>query len=466
MQAIALRGLASTDVFAYGEYVYRHRPAMHHIEMVQWMMDRIRAGENGVILEPRGHAKTTWANTIFLSYLIAKNPNIRIGLISNTAKQANAFSRAIRFNFEANEFHREIFGDLVGPNKWTDMEWIQRDSPLHATNNVTLYSQGAGGAIISKRFDLIICDDILDQENTASVDQIEKVDTWFWQTLKPCLAPGGSIIVIGTRWAEGDLYQRLIDPVEKDGKAWPAMVRGALSYAPDDENHDNPIPLWPDYWTLEKLEKERIDMGSAMFACSYLNDISGIMEGNIFKRAWFNYYGGPQDKFMPRRNLRWKMGVDLASSVRERADYTARVIIAIDEDNNVYVERADHRKMDSGHAEYVEEGVRLASAPIERILIENNQFQSSLVQELLRRSQLPVIGRRADVDKTVRARAVAARYEAGKIFHHRSLEGSEFEQELLSFDKGHDDMIDALGHAIETGKGGFIFGSFKKRAAA
>lgn len=462
LQAIALKGLASTDVFAYGEYAYKLRPAAHHREMVEWMMDRVSKGEDGVILEPRGHAKTTWANTIFLSWLIAKNPNIRIGLISNTATQANAFSRAIRFNFETNQYHREIFGDLVGPNKWTDVEWIQRGSPLHATKDLTMYSQGAGGAILSKRFDLIICDDILDKDNTANAEQIEKVKTWFWQTLKPCLAPFGSLIVIGTRWAEGDLYQELLDPPEKEGKGWPSLVRGAIRYPDGDDNHEHPEALWPDLWPLPRLERERNDMGSSMFACAYLNDISGMMTGNIFQKRWFQYYGGPQDPILPGKNLRWKMGIDLASSVKERADYTARAIIAIDDRNNVYVERVDRRKMEDGHAQFVEEGAAMASHPIERIVVENNQFQSALVQELLRRSQLPVVGRKTDVDKVTRARALAARYESGKVFHHRSLMGSDFEIELLSFDKGHDDMVDALGHAVEVGKGGMFFGSFKR----
>ena len=62
-----------------------------------------------------------------------------------------------------------------------------------------------------------------------------------------------------------------------------------------------------------------------------------------------------------------------------------------------------------------------------------------------------------------RARAVAARYESGKVFHHKSLQGSDFEIELLQFPKGHDDMIDALGYAMETGVGGAYWGSLAQR---
>jgi phage terminase large subunit-like protein len=59
------------------------------------------------------------------------------------------------------------------------------------------------------------------------------------------------------------------------------------------------------------------------------------------------------------------------------------------------------------------------------------------------------MGRRADTDKVTRARAVAARYEAGKVFHHISLKDSELEIELASFPKGHDDLTDALGLSFD-----------------
>lgn len=451
--ARSLRELSQTDPLAFGEYVFGHQPAKHHEELVQFILDRLANRENGVVLEPRGHAKTTWANTILLAWLAAKFPNIRIGLISNTAKQSNAFSRAIRWTFEANEYFKAVFGNLTGNHKWTDVEWIQRNSALHGTKDVTLYSTGVSGPIISKRFDLILCDDILDAENSGNPEQQQKTEDWFWKTLKPALAPGGSIIVIGTRWADGDLYQKLIED-----KKWPALVRGAIWYEPEDLKQIKPQALWPELWPLDKLYRERDDMGSAMFACAYLNDISGLMAGNVFRRDWFRYFTTlPAD-----RTYTYKMGVDLASSEREEADWTARCVIAEDDQYNTYVMSVYRDKRETGHRQFVIDGYN-AFPDVSRIVIENNQFQSSLVKEIINTTPLPVVGRRADVDKITRARAVAARYESGKVYHQKSLEGSDFEMELLQFPKGHDDQIDALGYAMETGGGGFVFGSMGAR---
>jgi len=455
LQEMALRGLAKDDIFAFGEYVFGHVPAPHHREMVEFLLQAIESKESVVVLEPRGHAKTTWANTILMTWLIARNPHLRVGMISNTYKQAADFSRAIRWTMEANERFREVFGDLTaGSPKMTDAAWILPGSKMAGTNNTTMYAQGAGGAIISKRFDLILCDDILDEENTVNIEQREKVDGWFWKTLRPCLVPGGTMLVIGTRWAEGDLYEQLINPPEKEGRGWTHLIRGALTESEDGELS----ALWPEVWPVPKLLEERANMGSDLFACSYLNDISGLMRGNVFQRESFQYF----DQLDPNKRYTIRMGVDLASSEKERADYTARVTTAEDEEGNFYVLSVYRDKRETHHAEFVVDGW-LAYPHMDLVIVENQQFQSTLVQQLMADyARIPVLGKKSDVDKTTRARAAAARYEGHKVFHHRSLAGSEFETELLSFPKGHDDMVDALGFSMDLGASTFVFGKLRR----
>lgn len=455
LQHLALRELAKTDIFAFGEYVFDHVAAPHHREMIEFMLDAIERKESCVILEPRGHAKTTWGNTVLLSFLLARNPNLRIGLISNTFKQAADFSRAVRWTFEANERFREIFGDMVaGSPKMTDAAWLLPSSSMAGTKDVTMYAQGAGGAIISKRFDLILCDDILDEENTSNIEQQEKIETWFWKTLRPCLTPDGVLVVIGTRWAEGDLYEKLLQPPHQGGRGWRHLIRGALSER-DDGTYD---ALWPEVWPVTKLLEERSNMGSDLFACSYLNDISGLMRGNVFQRDNFAYF----DHLDPNKKYTIRMGVDLASSEKERADYTARVTTAEDEEGNFYVLSVYRDRRETHHAEFVVDGW-MAYPHMDLVIIENQQFQSTLVRQLMSDyPRIPVLGKKSDVDKTTRARAAAARYESHKVFHHRSLKDSEFEAELLSFPKGHDDLVDALGFSMDLGSTNFVFGRLRR----
>jgi predicted phage terminase large subunit-like protein len=455
LRGVILRQLAPTDVYAYGEYVFGYEAEPHHREMVDFIDDCIEHRHNGVVLMPRGSAKTTWGNTIKVSHTVSRYKDIRIGLISNTAKQANDFSRAIRYTLEANTEQHEIFGNLRSAQKWTDVEWLRADSRWAGSKDVTLYSAGAGGAIISKRFDVILCDDILDEENTATPEAREKVENWFWKTLRPCLVPGGIIIVLGTRWSEDDLYQHLTDEPEKGGRGWRSLVVQAVQKDGDGEE----FSYWPSYWSMDKLREERTNMGSALFSCAYQNDISGLMTGNIFLKRNYQYFTVlPSD-----RTYTIRMGVDLASSEKERADFTARVITAEDNENgDFYVLSVYRDKRETHHAEFINDG-HLAYPSMGLVICESNQFQSTLIQEVMRDyPRIPIEGRKSDVDKVTRARAVAAKYEAHKVFHHASLEGGDFEREQLSFPKGHDDMIDAQGFSMDLGGGGFFFGSVRR----
>lgn len=451
-QDVGIEGLAN-----FVDYVFLNPLARHHADMLLEILRAVYFRENTVILEPRGGAKTTHGNTGFLAWLIGLFTDLRVGLISNTALQSRAFSRAIRWTAEGNGRYEEVFGDITSDAKWTDQEWLRKDSKHHGTKDVTCFAQGVGGAIISKRFDIILCDDILDEENTNTPEAREKVETWFTQTLLPCLSPDGVVIMIGTRWAEEDLYEVLTDPVAEGGKGWKLHQRGA--FVTDDrgeiveDDQGRPTSYWPEYWPVDKLEAKRIELGTPMFMCAYMNDIRGLMEGNIFKSADWQADSFYFDQLPPGKYV-VKMGVDLASSERERADFTARGTVAMDQDGDFWILSVYRDKRESGHAEFVYDGWA-AYQNLDLVLVENQQFQSTLIQEVMEDYPwIPVQGLRSDVDKVTRARAVAAKYEAHKMHHHASLKGSDYEMELLGFPKGHDDMIDAVGFAMELGGGG------------
>lgn len=461
----SLLHLARTDdyhaVEAYGELVFGNQPARHHSEMLQLTLEAIWARRNTVILEPRGAAKTTWDNTTLLSWLQAKYPHIRIGLVSNTDTQAKSFSRAIKYTVEANDAHKEIFpNNRPSETKWTDKEWLNSQSKWHGSKDVTVFAVGAEGAIISKRFDIIFMDDILDEENTQTVDQREKIEKWFKKTLKPCLAPDGVVIVVGTRWGDGDLYEQFMASTDDGGFGWDSHVISALTE--DESGHLQ--SYWPEYWPVERLLREKEEMGSPLFSCAYQNDITGLLEGNIFKGP-FDYFG-----VLPEHHIYTiRMGVDLASSEKERADYTARVVTAEDRcrdgcalRGHFYVLTAYRDKRESHHAEFIHDGY-MAYPNIDLVLSESVQFQSTLVHQVMEDyPEIPIVGRTADKDKTTRARAVAARYEAHKVHHHKSLRGGWLEREELAFPKAHDDGVDALGYSMDLGGSTFFFGSLKK----
>src|SRR5260370_796445 len=102
-----------------------------------------------------------------------------------------------------------------------------------------------------------------------------------------------------------------------------------------------------------------------------------------------------------------------------------------------------------GFAGAMGEGSRPRS--LARLLIEAITFQATFVHDLLSRTNLPAVGVRPDRDKVTRARALAARYEAGKVFHLRGAPGiTSYEDELVAFPNGaHDDQVHAAVYGAE-----------------
>lgn len=454
MKTLVLRETSPSAIFAYGELVHNIIPANHHREMVTFALDHVLRRKNCVIEAPRGAAKSGWITRELSAFLIARFPSLRIGIFSKSAEAAASFSRGIRETLESNVAHREIFGYTQSDVKWTDQEWLHKESPWAEQNFATCFAQGVLGQIASKRFDLVIFDDILTEENTGTVDQREKAWTWINKTVLPALSADGVAICVGTRWTEDDAYERLAKPTEQGGSGWDLLLIKAIQT--DEDGKD--ISYWPEEWPLAKLYAMREQMGTPLFSCAYQNDIGGLLKGNIFSGP-FDYY----DRLPEGHAYSTKMGVDLASSTRERADFTARVTTHEDicrtceRKGHFYVESAVRAKLESGHADFIYDGF-MAYPSMDLVVVETVQFQSTLVQELMREyPQIPVEGKKTDTDKTARARAVAAKYEAHRVHHHRSLRGSWFETELLSFPKGHDDGVDALGFSLDMGGGGLVF---------
>jgi predicted phage terminase large subunit-like protein len=146
------------------------------------------------------------------------------------------------------------------------------------------------------------------------------------------------------------------------------------------------------------------------------------------------------------------IGVDLAISQKETADYTAIVAIGVTEDQEIVVVDAVR-----GRWTFVEIGRRIIEMHDKwqaRVVgVEAVQAQAWMVQELKRNTRMNVVGMKADRDKVIRFQPVEARYEQRLISHVSTLP-KEFTEELLNFtgtsQDRHDDFIDALAYAFHA----------------
>ena len=255
---------------------------------------------------------------------------------------------------------------------------------------------------------------------------VRKLDEAFEGTIRPLLSDYcGEAWILST--PKGDNYfKTLFDRAGKE-EEWASFQ----------------MPTWVNpYISKDEIEAMRRSMPRLFF----LQEVEAqfvTFAGTYIKREYLR-------KGQPPSGLDLYMGVDLAISMRDSADYTAIVLLGIAEDGKVWIVDADRRRVGFRDAiEWIKEKAA-RWRPVE-IAVEAVQYQAAAVEELLRTTDLPVrkVKPKPGEDKLTRAIGLIARYEQGLVWHSESLPDF-FEREVLSFgpDAEHDDMVDAMVYAF------------------
>jgi predicted phage terminase large subunit-like protein len=189
-----------------------------------------------------------------------------------------------------------------------------------------------------------------------------------------------------------------------------------------------------------EIEKARLGLPSIVFEQEYLARFVDV-EGARIKREWLRYGEAPE------RFDRLTMGVDLAISTRDDADYTAAVVLGANAGNTWVLHAERTRTGFNGALAFIESIARKYNPSI--VAVESVQYQAAVVEQLLRNTNLPVQAIKPDRDKLTRFLPLEARYEQGLVWHTGNLQ--DYEDELLSFPHGaHDDLVDASAYAYNV----------------
>ena len=431
------------DVLASHVLGYEVKP--FHLEMMRFQSE---AKDTCLALAPRGFGKSIILTIVRSIYEILQNPNVRILAASNTSLQAEIFLREIKFHLEHNVRVLEYFGNFVSDVKWDNREIViaSRTSPAKES---TVTTTGVGGAVASRHYDLIIADDLVDEENSRTELQREKVKTWFYKTLGPCLEPDGRIFIIGTRYHHLDLYGWLIrNEYENKHQIIPAI----------DTDGNTP---WREKFSLQWLEERRQQMGSIIFNTQYQNDTS-LMKGHIFKENWFRFYDEQPDW----EKIHHFIGCDPAATKREAllskskatTDYWTIVVGGRQYKSRKYSSEIYVREVWRARCtkdEYLEKLKELNKRykPL-KVMIETVACQEFLAQDA--EKFMPVRRVNRTTDKIARAYWAQSFFENGQILlPDKSLvrDYSTWQallDELLLFPQAeHDDLFDGLQTMME-----------------
>lgn len=397
-----------------------------------------------LILVPRATFKSTFFTVGLSLQKIAKNRNERILISNATGSNAERFLGEIKEHLRSNEVYTQLYGEMYDKSlRWNENEIVVTGRSL-GIKEATVTAMGVGGNLVSQHYSTIIADDLVNNENSMTKLQADKVIEW-WKQSFSLLDRDGEMIIIGTRWSYYELYSYILKHLTNEVDYY---IKGA--YNPDGSLY------FPEELSVEKLKELKKLHGSYIFSAFYLNNPvdsdSSIIKHSHLKH--FNYDNG-----MRGRMAIFSM-VDPAVSQAVKADYSCIITAGITPNNDWYILDIRRGKWTVGELMNEMFDVNREWKPVNMSLEVIGQAQGLVEsvhnEEDARNEFLPIIEikTRNNVSKQQRIRSILQpRFERGKIFIREDLEHrEELEDELLTFPKSrHDDIIDPLTDLEDIG---------------
>lgn len=431
-----------------------------HVLSWYWMLERY---SRLCILCARGFHKTGTFSWVYPLWRIWKDPGIDGLLISNAEAQAAENLDVIKKIVEANTILREL--KPARPRNWAT-------ESIECANGSSLSVRGAGSATRGLHPGFCVLDDILDERNSSTPDLRKKVTRWVGSVIEPMMLGKSQLFIVGTPQAYDDCLMSLKGSREYVWLRYPAEMTASeykelgtqldpSGLLPEDPGEE-PILLWPSKFGRKFLDSKKEKIDQFLYAQEYL--CNPLPEGSqVFQREWLKYYspehlldGGKGIQLPGEEPAYFKavyMGVDLAISEKQRADYFATVVIGVTK-SRIFVLHASHDKISfKRQAERIRELNTRFKPDI--IGIEAVAYQAALPQYLMDETLLPIKRLTSTKSKEVRARRASVHFENGQVYLRE--DQIDLIGELMQFPAGaHDDLVDALGfcltiHAGRTG---------------
>ena len=407
-----------------------------------------------IIALPPRHGKSETVSKKFPAWHLGRNPEHEIILSSYSADLAYDHSRIARDTLLA---HKELFNTNIAKDSAAVGRWGIED------HRGGLFAVGVGGPITGRGAHIGIIDDPFKNAEEANSETIrQKVWDWYTTTFYTRLAPGGSIIILMTRWHEDDLVGRLLKKEKEDIKKGEKVIQWEVINLPAIADEDDPLgrlpgeALWPERFPINVLKETKRTLGSYWFEALY-QQRPAPAEGNKFKRKWFRYfeerdsyyilYTSEGSKTILKEDCWRFQTADTASSEKQSADYTVLTDWVVTPDNDLLVDDVFRDKIEVPDQNKIFQSRYYEKSPSFQA-IETKNTGIALRQYLIRKG-LPIKELKADTDKVTRAATIMVMYENGKVYHRKGAAWlDEWEKELVTFPTGkHDDQVDTASYA-------------------
>ncbi len=424
----------------------------HHARMAD-AFERVARGEckRLIINMPPRHTKSEFASYLLPAWFLGKFPHKKVIQTAHTAELSVGFGRKVRNLVDTDTYHK-IFPDLA----------LASDSKAAGRWNTSkggdYFAIGVGGAVTGKGADLLIIDDPHSEQEAAlaeiNPDIYDKTYEWYTSGPRQRLQPGGSIVIVMTRWAKRDLTGQVIrSEVQRGGDGWEVIEFPAILPSGN--------PLWPEFWSLEELSKLKEELPNSKWMAQYQQNPTSETSA-IVKREWWKIW----EREVPPPCDFVLQSWDTAFEKTQRADYSACTTWGVfyhpDENGisqaniillNAFRDRLEFPSLKrAAYEEYKD-------WEPDSIIIEKKASGAPLIYEL-RAMGIPVqeFTPTRGNDKISRLNAVSDLFASGRVWVPNTHWAEEVVDEVASFPAGeHDDYVDSVSMALHRfRKGGYI----------
>lgn len=453
-----------------------------HEELLDWWT-RQEAKDHQLTLLPRDHGKSAMI-AYRVAWELTKDPTLRVLYISATAKLAEKQLGFIKTIFDS-KVHQRYWPQHVNPEKgrrarWTNSE-IELDHPLREEEQIrdpSVMTAGLTTNIAGLHFDIAVLDDVVVYDNAYTMVGRKAVETQY-SFLASVEGTGSQEWVVGTRYHPKDLYgimQEMAEPTfdEYGQVSGETDIYEVFERVVEDAGDGTGEFLWPKQkrgdgkwfgFDIKELARKKAKyLDKTQFRAQYYNDPTDP-DSRPVDISKFQYY---DKKFLKLEAGYWKYrgkrlnlvaSIDFAYSTRKAADYSAIVVVGVDEDNNFYVLDID-RFRTSDISEYFKHILHLSNKwSFRKLIAEVTAAQQAIVKSLKQDYFAPhglsikvdeVKPTRHEGSKEERMEAVLVpRYDNMQVYHYRGGNCQVLEEELGSYNPAHDDVKDALASAID-----------------
>ena len=258
-----------------------------------------------IVNMPPRHTKSEFASTYFPSWVLGRNPKLKVMQITHTGELAFRFGRKVRDIVDSAEY-QEVF---PGVHLKTDSKSAGR---WETNGGGEAFYSGIGGAVTGRGADLLVLDDIHSEQDALSPTALDNAWDYYSSGPRQRLQPGGAIVIVMTRWSTKDLTGRLLNKQAEDhADQWEVVEFPAIF-------PDSGDALWPEYWALSELEGVKASLPVSKWEAQWMQNPTSE-EGAILKREWWQIWKKediPQMQYIIQ-------SYDTAYTKKETSDFSA-----------------------------------------------------------------------------------------------------------------------------------------------